>query len=408
MKAATTESAGGSVVLPRLRHVPVHRSLMFRVPAIVAGSVLVILVLVFLLMEIAVKPRLRDLADKSVAQSSALIGDELRKRVTIARTLCQALARAGELLPQDVLEHHRVLPRLIDGVGDDWFVAGGGVWPEPGRFTPGVERRCFFFGREPDGHLKYYDDYNDPAGPGYHHEEWYVPVRFVEADAVYWSRSYIDPYSHEPMVTCSAPMYRDGQYYGVATIDVKLSGLRELFEKSTSEIGGYAFAVDREGTFLTFPDVALIRTVRTDSKGAPTDSFLSTKELAATHQVFTPIASALEGMDLDAIGSAKIAGRFSAEMAARIDGESYQIDAPQADLIAGLLSHGQEAPQERRVEVSDDLRVREGCIVTAQRMPDTGWKVVTVMPASRVFAASQSLYRLLMLSLGGVLGRVSK
>jgi hypothetical protein len=77
-----------------------HRRLMFRVPAIVAGSVLIILVLVYLLMDIAIKPRLRDLADKSVTQSSALIGQELRKRVTIARTLCQSLARVGELPPR--------------------------------------------------------------------------------------------------------------------------------------------------------------------------------------------------------------------------------------------------------------------------------------------------------------------
>ncbi|MEK6702871.1 MAG: histidine kinase dimerization/phospho-acceptor domain-containing protein, partial [Planctomycetota bacterium] len=405
MKVTKSESGDGIArgALPVLGQVPLHRSLMVRVPGIVAMSVLVIMALVFLLMEIVVKPRLRDLADKSVAQSSALIGQELRKRVTIAGTLCQELARVGELLSQDAQEHMRVLPRLIGGVGDDWFVAGGGVWPEPGQFTPGVERRCFFFGREPDGKLKYYDDYNDPAGPGYHHEEWYVPVRFVEAGTVYWSRSYVDPYSHEPMVTCSSPMYRDGKYYGVVTIDVKLSGLGELFRQSTSEIGGYAFAVDREGVFLTFPDDSLIRTVRKDEKGTSTDSFLSTDELATKHPAFAPIAFALQSMDVDAINVAKSAGQYSDEVAVQIDKDSYQIDARQAQLIAGFLKSTKESAQVRRIDVNDELRLGERCIVDARRMPDTGWKIVTVMPESRVLAASQRLYGLLMMWLGGVM-----
>ncbi len=397
------EPTGDAVVGLRRRTVPLHRRLLLRVPAILAGSVLGILALVFLLIDVAVEPRLRALADQSVAQSSTLIGDELRKRVIIAQTLCQALAHTGEILPKDVEEHRRVLPRVIDSIGEDWFIAGGGIWPEPGRFEPGVERRSFFFGRQPDDTLKYFDDYNDPAGPGYHNEEWYVPVRFVEPGSVYWSRSYIDPYSREPMVTCSAPIHRDGEYYGVATIDVKLSGLREIFETTTREMGGYAFAVDREGVFLTYPDDALIRTTRKDPNGTQIDSFLSARELGTKAPAFGLIASILDAMDLEAIASARASRQFDPDTAGRIDEGSYQINATQAELIAGLLVRTGDAPQERRFITDLDLRLGEPCFVSARRMPETGWKIVAVMPESHVLAASRTLQRLLMLSLSGVL-----
>ena len=68
---------------------------------------------------------------------------------------------------------------------------------------------AFFWGREADGSLKYFDDYNDMNGPGYHNEEWYVPARFLKPKAVYWSKSYMDPYSYEPMVYLHCPhVYR--------------------------------------------------------------------------------------------------------------------------------------------------------------------------------------------------------
>jgi len=54
-----------------------------------------------------------------------------------------------------------------------------GLWPEPYQFDPQQERRSFFWGRDAAGALQYFDGYNAPAGAGYHHEEWYVPARYV-------------------------------------------------------------------------------------------------------------------------------------------------------------------------------------------------------------------------------------
>jgi len=387
---------------PRGR-VPMWRSLMFHVPLMLAGSVLGMVALTVALMMTVASPRLREQAEREVTSTTASIGEELNRRVDIARTLCAMLARMGEALPQDPAEHMRVIPKLIDGVGDGWFIAGGGIWPEPCVFEQGVERRSFFWGREPTGELKYFDDYNDPAGPGYHHEEWYVPVRFVSPEHVYWSRSYIDPYSQEPMVTCSAPMYRDGRYYGVVTVDVKLSGLNEVFRKATREIGGYAFAVDREGVFLSYPDEKLIRTSRTDAQGQVNESFLSADEFGRQHASFASIASGLGTIDSVAIARAEKSDRFSADIIRRVEEDSYQINEAQAQLIVSVIANSEDPMITRQLDAADDPLLGEPCIVTVRAMAETGWKIVTVMPESRAFAGAQSLYWLLMLSLVGVL-----
>jgi len=90
--------------------------------------------------------------------------------------------------------------------------------------------------------LNYYDNYNDPKGSGYHHEEGDVPVLFQQPGEVYWSKSYMAPYSLQPMVTCTISMYRMGEFYGVSTIDLKLEGLGELLKAAAEEMQGYVFA----------------------------------------------------------------------------------------------------------------------------------------------------------------------
>ncbi len=113
--------------------------------------------------------------------------------------------------------------------------------------------RSFFWGRNQDNVFAYYEDYNDPKGAGYHHEEWYVPTRYIKQDHTYWSRSYAAPYSHQPMVTSSAPIYREGQLYGVSTIDIKLEGIRELLHKHVESLGAMLLCWIVMGVLFYFP-----------------------------------------------------------------------------------------------------------------------------------------------------------
>ena len=129
----------------------------------------------------------------------------------------------------------------------------------------GVERKSYFWGRADNGQLNFFDGYNTPEGNGYHNEEWYVPARFLKPGSCYWSRSYVDPYSKEPMVTCTKTLHKDGQYIGATTIDMKLDGFNAFFEAESSKIGGYIFLVDQNNKFISYPDQSKIQ--RSDGTG---------------------------------------------------------------------------------------------------------------------------------------------
>ncbi|MBO8124937.1 methyl-accepting chemotaxis protein, partial [Klebsiella pneumoniae] len=68
-----------------------------------------------------------------------------------------SLARLAEVLPNDEALYRYIPPNLIES---NSLITGGGIWPEPGAFTPGIEKRSFFWARNPAGELVFSDEYN--------------------------------------------------------------------------------------------------------------------------------------------------------------------------------------------------------------------------------------------------------
>lgn len=178
----------------------------------------------------------------------ALLGAKLDQ----VQLLASSLALSAQELPKDEALFKKVFPPVIDNHGDS-AIAGGGIWPEPKTFTPDVDRRSFFWGRS-NGSLAYIDDYNKPDGNGYHNEPWYQVGRQGLPGKCRWSEAYTDPFTKTPMITCTIPMSEQGQFLGVATVDMMLDGITAILKKYGEEQGGYAFALDQAGQVISFPN----------------------------------------------------------------------------------------------------------------------------------------------------------
>jgi diguanylate cyclase (GGDEF)-like protein len=379
-------------------------SLQFRIPLAFVASFGLILLAVSAVVSTLGKTSLEEQAFREAALTGRIIVAELSDRIASAEAIARALANLGEQLPPDESLHKELAVRLLDYKGTEQFIAGGGLWPAPYRFDPKVERRSFFWGRDKRGHLQYYDDYNDPAGPGYHHEEWYVPATYLKDDQSFWSKSYMDPYSYQPMVTVTVPMYRDGAFYGVSTVDLKLEGLHDFLKQATAAFGGYAFAVDRNGKFLSFPNEDLVKLVNVDRLGMPTQDFKQAAELAGEMPAFTPLAEALQAAIDRTVESARNNDRFDPGLAGRIAQQSYQISPEEARLIAAVLatttetrSGGAVAPQ--RIRLRHDMLLGEPAYATVFNMPGTSWKIVTVIPYSEAAAPYEAIYTNLVIAI---------
>ncbi|NPA94885.1 MAG: response regulator [Thermodesulfobacteria bacterium] len=282
------------------------------------------------------------------------------------------------------------IPNLFDMDCLRSITAGGGIWPEPKKFDPLREKFSFFWGRDKNGTLVLHDEYNLS---GYHSKEWYVPVKYLPKNRVFWSRAYIDPFTHEPMVTCSTRMERKGEFMGVATVDLRLAGLRKLFSEAAMEISGYIFAVDRNNEFIVFPKEKYVLAENNQSDGKEARKFISAEELAKRHPEFAVIAQRLEEIDQRIIESARKKGNVD-ELAQKLRKESPEIGPKEALLIAAYLT--QPAPglsvkvdQAESFSIDKDVIFHEPSMVSIFVLPETNWKLVVTVP-KRVAAAPVS------------------
>ena len=313
---------------------------------------------------------------------------ELGQRVASTEAITRNLAQLGELLDKDPQIFKKVIPEIIDFSGDS-RIAGGGIWPEPFSFDPALKRRSFFWGRESDGSLKYFDDYNDMDGPGYHNEEWYVPARYLKAGKVYWSKSYMDPYSYEPMVTCTAPMFKNGKFSGVSTIDIKLTGLEEFFREKAANSGAYIFAVDRNNKLLSFPDKQSSKHFNKDENGKISEEFMNITELSAKLPSYKPVESLLNAINLEVFKKESEKSSLT-ELSRKISDGSYQINEDEGEIIAAYLN-GLILESEQKIQLSKDPVLNKQSLIYTFVMPSTGWKVLVVTPLEKVNAFAKEV-----------------
>ncbi|WP_435106920.1 HAMP domain-containing protein, partial [Arhodomonas sp. AD133] len=212
------------------------------------------LLAIFLIMQFLARPELYKDELKEAQQTVNGTGDQLRITLQAAESQTQAIAQAAENLPLERETFIRQIEPLVNDYGNA-VVAGGGVWPEPNALMDGQERASLFWARGENGRLSLLDDYNDPASDGYHGAGWYQVGRTLSRGECGWSESYEDPVSGTPMVTCTVAIERAGSFWGVATIDLMLSGLEGMLAERNADTGGYTLVVDQTGRILSFPGI---------------------------------------------------------------------------------------------------------------------------------------------------------
>lgn len=317
----------------------------------------------------------------------AVLGQE----ILMTESLTASLANLGESLEYDVNTYKKIIPHLLNLEGYSDLIAGGGIWPEPYVFSSDIERRSFFWGKDSNNVLIYYDDYNDPAGKGYHNEEWYVPSKYIKTRLRFWSKSYMDPYSFQPMVTCTVPIFKDGVFQGVSTIDLRLEGLNSILQNAMEKSGGYAYALDRNNKLLNFPDEKFAKNSFIDSSGNLIHEFINATDVAHKKTAFTPVADYLREVNEHIIEIAKNDKGYNKKLPAIIEHESYQINAQEANLMTAVMLDPlkEQTKYSNRLNtfyLEDDVLLNEPVIVSVFHMPHTYWKIIIVTPYQKSVA----------------------
>ena len=217
---------------------------------------------IYAVMVLSGEPKLIASNTQSAEQSAMAIARQLSIKLGEVEGRVSAMASLGATLPADVEQVKASLAPIIDSQRDT-AIAGGGLWPEPDSFAPGVPRRSFYWARGGDGSLGYSEEYNGSGVDSYQGADWYIQGKASAAGHCAWSDAYQDPVSKILMTTCTIPYSRDGRFSGVATIDLTLTGLADFLKANGKVTQGYAFAIDPSGKVLYFPSV--------DGQAAPAD-----------------------------------------------------------------------------------------------------------------------------------------
>jgi len=322
-------------------------------------------------------PLLEKETAKLVVRAGNEMVSEVMGQLTIAKTLTVSLANIASQLPNDELTHKLLIPQIFNSGELKNFIAGGGVWPEPFLFDENQERRSFFWGRNKNNIFEYYEDYNDPKGLGYHHEEWYVPTSYIKKDQVYWSKSYADPYSHQPMVTSSAPIFKDGLFYGVSTIDIKLEGVKELLDKHVQSLGGYAFMLDQNGRFISFPDQNI------GLKLFSNNEYITLSDLAKQQSAFKQFNEEIERVN-------QVTQNDLTELSEELAQQSYQINIKEAKVIASIITLPLQDKTDNFISsfhIEKDAIYKSAATGLLFRVPDTQWILGIIIPKQILFSS---------------------
>ncbi|GGO69027.1 methyl-accepting chemotaxis protein [Bowmanella pacifica] len=219
-----------------------------------AGLLVAAVVVIYLVMQTLALPTIQQEVEQQALVRVSDSAAQLRTELTQGAILTQNLAALAQHLPLQEDQFNSLMPVLINQFGNA-NIAGGGIWPEPNAFAGNQARYSFFWARDSSGNLVKSNDYNDPAGSGYHNESWYQAGRQLSAGQCGWSEAYEDGASGVAMVTCTVAIKRQGKFWGVATIDLRLAGLADLFRDQNKASGGYLFLLGKNNQVISFPDI---------------------------------------------------------------------------------------------------------------------------------------------------------
>jgi diguanylate cyclase (GGDEF)-like protein len=337
------------------------------------------------------REKLESDSSKQIKASGNAIVTELVQQTSLIKSLAESLAAVVSAIPYSETLNHQLLPKLITLDNSNTLVAGGGIWPEPFILDPKKQRNSYFWGKNNQGELAFYNDYNLDDGKGYHNEEWYVPGKYLTHDSCYWSRSYIDPFSKEPMVTCTVPILKQDQYNGAATIDMRLEGLHNFLKKQSQNIGGYVFLIDQNNKFITYPETKYIR------KSDNTD-LIDINELASNHPDFEKLANRLVKISQQTTTIPPEALEQHQNMARYFDQQSYQVNEQQARTMAAAIID----PVKEKVgdsylldsfQLDSDLLLHEKVNISVFHVPESYWKLIVVTPESTDYIAVSNIIK---------------
>ncbi|WP_235956247.1 cache domain-containing protein [Grimontia sedimenti] len=346
----------------------------FKALGILGMMLTVVVITIVYVLDTTGNSMVRDSANQRVEAQVETVAQSLGQLSNSVGTVALSLANTLSLQDSDTVIEQKLAnmfrnPHIRD------MVASGGFWPEPYLYDPDKVKSSVFIVIEDDGSFRRINDYNEVDATPYQLSEWYAPARYAKEKA-YWSRAYIDPYTNEPMVTCTVPIFSENLFVGVVTIDVRLERLQAFLTRSGEKLGGYMLMFDRGGAMMSFPDAKY-------SHDPSLTPLPSVKEIASHEPDFAELAlvisQATQGERLLRQSNPNVMDLAKAIVASSPEVDLGYAVSVASDLMPDLsLFSSTERLFIHRLET--DPILDETTLVFGRTLPETNWTLVGALP----------------------------
>ncbi|WP_281545695.1 ATP-binding protein [Grimontia sp. SpTr1] len=346
----------------------------FKALGILGMMLTVVVITIVYVLDTTGNSMVRDSANQRVEAQVETVAQSLGQLSNSVGTVALSLANTLSLQDSDTVIEQKLAnmfrnPHIRD------MVASGGFWPEPYLYDPEKVKSSVFIVIDDDGSFRRINDYNEEDATPYQLSEWYAPARYAKEKA-YWSRAYIDPYTNEPMVTCTVPIFSQNLFVGVVTIDVRLERLQAFLTRSGEKLGGYMLMFDRGGAMMSFPDAKY-------SHDPSLTPLPSVKEIASHEPDFAELAlvisQATQGERLLRQSNPNVM-----DLAKAIVASSPEVDLGYAVSVASdLMPDLSLFSSTERLFIhylETDPILDETTLVFGRTLPDTNWTLVGALP----------------------------
>lgn len=132
------------------------------------------------------------------------------------------------------------------------LVIGSGIWFEPYVYSGNEEFMGPYIYKDNGAPVLTYEYSN--AEYNYFNYDWYKEAKNNKEASAHFTELYHDEVSNQIMSTCAVPMYDNGKFIGVISVDIGISSIQNLVNEIKVGESGAAQLIDPNGKYITHND----------------------------------------------------------------------------------------------------------------------------------------------------------
>jgi len=189
------------------------------------------------------------IADRAEVYSAAATAGVLRRIVKLQARM-EEVSLSLAAVAKTSNENSHIIKAMIS-VDKLRKIISAGVWFEPYAKKQDEKDHFHFFNKSQQGIFTEVSKGLDYKYYRYREMDWYRQGKALKEGEVAWTKAYTDTLTRRRMTTVVTPMYLEGRFIGVASIDIEINAKESMFlQKDFTASEHYLLMIDREGNVL--------------------------------------------------------------------------------------------------------------------------------------------------------------